>query len=62
MDRLLNFLAAVKSAGWRASNEMPPVWNAELREAMSDNFIKIGFGGSIELTKAGREALAANKP
>jgi hypothetical protein len=38
---------------------MPPTWNEQLREAMSENFISIGFGGLLKLTDAGRAALEA---
>ena len=59
MNRLKKFLAVVQSAQWRAGR-VPPVWNAEYRTALSDSLVRVGWGGAIELTDAGREALAAH--
>lgn len=57
-ERLRQFLSLVPNAGWRASNPMPSVWNEQLREAMGESFIAIGFGGLLKLTDAGRAALS----
>jgi hypothetical protein len=57
MDRLAKFLSLVPSARWR-SRTVPAAWSNEVRAALSDDLIKIGFGGAIELTEAGRKATA----
>lgn len=57
MDRLAKFLNLVPGARWR-SRTVPAVWSGEVREALGDDLIKIGFGGVIELTEAGRKAAA----
>jgi hypothetical protein len=56
-ERLTKFLSIVPTAGAGWCRNVPPVWNAELRAALSDNLIKIGWGGRIELTDAGRDAV-----
>lgn len=57
--KLLQFLRLVPSANWRGNP--PAVWNAELRESLSDNLVKVGWGGKLELTPAGRLALEQNE-
>lgn len=52
------FLDLVRVAGWHGDS-VPKVWHKEMREALSGDLIRVGFGGVIELTTAGREALAA---
>lgn len=52
-EKLIKFLKLVPSARWR---DVPKVWNEQLRAALSDDFIKIGWGGVIELTDAGKTA------
>ena len=34
----------------------PAVWGAQLREALSEGFVTVGWGGILKLTDAGREA------
>ena len=48
-NRLHKFLRVV--SGMR---EVPSTWNEELRRAFSDDLIRHGFGGRLELTDAGR--------
>ena len=56
MERLVNFLALVRKGSF--SNGRPPsVWSAEYREALSASLVRIGWGGRIELTDAGRNAV-----
>ena len=56
MERLVNFLALVRNGSF--SNDRPPsVWSAEYREALSASLVRIGWGGRIELTDAGRKAV-----
>lgn len=57
MERLVKFLSLVPGARWRSA---PPTWNVELQTALSDDLVKIGWGGILELTDAGREAVAKN--
>jgi hypothetical protein len=52
-EQLKKFLALVPTANWR---QPPNVWNQQLREALSEGFITVGFGGVLKLTDAGREA------
>lgn len=49
-EKLINFLALVPCMSWR---EPPKVWNEQLREALSENYVKVGFGGVLKLTEAG---------
>ena len=49
-ERLVTFLNLVATANWR---QPPPVWNEQLRQALSDDLVRIGFGGVIKLTDAG---------
>lgn len=55
MDKLRRFLGLVASGDWRD----PPVhvWGEEIRRALSDQLVTIGFGGVLKLTDAGRAAL-----
>jgi hypothetical protein len=58
--QLAKFLSVVgQGPGWR--NGVPAVWNDEMRAALGDDLVKVGFGGVIELTKAGRDVLAQQK-
>lgn len=54
-DRLRQFLSLVPNANWRG--QPPAVWNEQLREALSDGLVTVGFGGLLSLTDAGRTAL-----
>ena len=54
-QKLREFLRLVPGAGWRRP---PPVWNEQLRAALSEGYIKIGFGGGLQLSEAGRMALS----
>lgn len=51
---LLKFLRLVPSANWR---EPPRVWNEQLRRALSDGLVTVGWGGVLKLTDAGCEEL-----
>lgn len=57
-DRMPHFLKALNGAGWRY---VPHVWNEELRRALSDNLVRVGWGGVLELTDAGRAALSKQR-
>jgi hypothetical protein len=52
-ERLQAFLILVKTAYWRAHNGPPKCWNEEMRRAINDGLISIGFGGIIKLNPAG---------
>lgn len=59
-EKTIKFLTLVPGAGWRANNRansIPTVWNEQVRAALSDQLIAIGFGGAVRLTDAGRLAL-----
>ena len=49
-NRLIAFLKVARLAEWRL---VPTVWNAELREALSDNLVTVGFGGVLRVTENG---------
>jgi hypothetical protein len=49
-----SFLRLVERSSWR---KVPKVWNEQLRKSLSDRLVKVGFGGVLELTDAGRAAL-----
>lgn len=57
--QLEKFLSVVAEGVFR--NRVPAAWNAEMRAALSDDLVKVGFGGILELTKAGRDVLAQQK-
>lgn len=52
-DRLVQFLNLVKTNRWRS---VPLVWGEQLRYAISERLIRVGWGGVIELTDAGKLA------
>lgn len=54
-EQLVKFLELVPQANWRRN--MPTVWNEQLRQALSEGLVAIGFGGVFVLTDAGRAAL-----
>lgn len=57
-DRLATFLRLVSRGDWRP----PAVWGGEIRRALSDRLVTIGFGGALKLTDAGaRKAGLARK-
>ena len=49
-EKLINFLARARHANWR---EPPAVWNEQLRQALSENLVTVGWGGVIKVTDAG---------
>lgn len=51
--RLINFLKVVRTARWR---QVPKAWHGQLRVALSENLVRVGWGGVIELTDAGEIA------
>ncbi len=56
-EKLAKFLKLVPGASWR----MPPaVWNEQLRRALSDHLVTVGFGGVLELTSAGRARITVS--
>lgn len=59
IERLQEFLRLVATAEWR---QPPQVWNEQLREALSDHLVKIGFGGILRLTEAGKNVIAPEAP
>lgn len=56
MDRLGRFLDLVHTAG---GIRVPPAWSDELRKALADGLVRVGWGGGIEITDAGRDELRA---
>lgn len=52
-EKLVKFLKVAKTARWR---DVPKVWNEQLRAALGDNLVRVGWGGVIELTAAGEIA------
>jgi len=50
-DRLGRFLSLVPGARW---HQPPPTWNDVFREAISERFVRIGWGGVLELTDEGK--------
>jgi hypothetical protein len=56
-QKLKQFLELVPNASWRRP---PPVWNEQLRAALSAGYIKVGFGGWLQLSEAGKAALISN--
>jgi hypothetical protein len=54
-QKLREFLQLVPNASWRRP---PPVWNTQLREAISAGYVKVGFGGGLQLSDTGRVALS----
>lgn len=54
--RLLMFLDLVPTANW---HQPPAVWGEQLRAALSDGLVTVGWGGVLKLTDAGRKARAA---
>ena len=51
--RLHKFLRMVPGMG-----NVPPNWNFELQKALADSLVRVGFGGKLELTDAGRQELS----
>jgi hypothetical protein len=56
-DRLTEFLRLVRVARWRGA---PHNWSIELRQALNDDLVSVGFGGLLKLTDKG-EALASGQ-
>jgi hypothetical protein len=52
-EKLREFLDIAATANWR---HVPTVWGPQLREALSESFIKVGWGGVIQLTVLGEMA------
>jgi hypothetical protein len=53
-DRLADFLRLVRSQDWR---DPPAIWNEQLRRALSDGLVTVGWGGVLKLTEAGKQSL-----
>lgn len=56
-DKLTKFLGIVLNANWRG-DDMPKVWNEQLRAALSDQLVTVGWGGVLKLTDRGHERIA----
>ena len=54
MTRLQEFLTLIRFAHVR---NPAACWGEELRHSLSENLIKVGWGGRIEITDAGRKVL-----
>jgi len=52
-NRLRQFLELVRDG----SRPNPAAWGAPLRDAMNEDYVKVRWGGRLELTAAGRMAL-----
>lgn len=52
--RLRQFLSVVPNMRLR---NVPAVWNEEVRRALSDNLVRVGWGGVLELTDEGHKML-----
>lgn len=52
-EKLIRFLKAADGARWA---HVPDVWLEQLRAALSQRLVKVGWGGIIELTEAGKAA------
>jgi len=59
-DRLKAFLILVPTANW--SKSPPRVWSEQTRQALSEGYIRMGWGSRIQLTDAGKNALALSRP
>lgn len=56
MDRdLISFLKITRCTRWVTP---PHIWQRQLRTALSDNLVRVGRGGRLELTAAGDAAIA----
>jgi hypothetical protein len=53
-ESLIRFLSVVNTARFKG---VPPVWAVPMRQALSDHLIRVGWGGVLELTDAGRAKL-----
>jgi len=49
-EKLIRFLELVHGGAWR---DPPPVWNEQLRRALSDGLVTVGWGGVLKLTDEG---------
>jgi len=52
-EKLIRFLKAADGARW---SHVPSVWLEQLRTALNENLVKVGWGGIIELTETGKIA------
>lgn len=50
-ESLTKFLKIVPCANWR---HVPAVWSDQLRLALSDGLVTVGWGGVLKLTDEGR--------
>lgn len=55
-DRDTRFLSLVRTARWR---DVPPAWRECLRSALSSGWVRVGWGGVLELTAQGELRLRA---
>lgn len=53
-EKMARFLALIPLANWRTP---PRIWNEELREALNDRLVTVGWGDFLRLTDAGDEVL-----
>ncbi len=56
-DNLLSFLGLVRDNSYQF-DDVPKARANDLRRALSNNLVRVGFGGLIELTQSGRDELA----
>lgn len=54
-ERMVKFLRALRHARW---TNVPPVWFAELRHAMNEGWVTVGWGGVLELTESAKTLLS----
>ena len=55
---LHDFLVLVRFSRQR---NVAPAWGEELRRALSDNLVKVGCGGVLELTDEGRKYITEDR-
>ena len=51
-EKLVKFLDLVPGASWQMP---PPVWNEQLRQALNDHLVTVGWGGVLKLTESGQQ-------
>lgn len=55
-EKLINFLARARHANWR---QPPKVGNEQLRQALNEGLVTVGWGGVIKVTDTGWDAVKA---
>jgi len=54
-EPMVKFLRLIPMSNW---TQPPTVWNPQYREALSGGLVRVGWGGRLALTDAGRAALS----